>query len=71
MADGFSLLSSQLTRQFSDNFSMYLGAENLFDVKQSDAVLGASNPFGASFDTSQVYAPVFGRMIYAGFRFNL
>ncbi|MGB0279794.1 MAG: TonB-dependent receptor [Flavobacteriaceae bacterium] len=71
MADGFSLLSSQLTRQFSDNFSVYLGAENLFDVKQSDAVLGASNPFGASFDTSQVYAPVFGRMIYAGFRFNL
>lgn len=71
MADGFSLLSSQLTRQFSENFSVYFGAENLFDIKQADAVLGASNPFGARFDTSQVYAPVFGRMIYAGFRFNL
>lgn len=71
MVKGFSLLSSQLTRQFSTNFSFYLGAENLFDVKQSDAVLGASNPFGAAFDTSQVYAPVFGRMLYAGFRFNL
>lgn len=68
---GFSLLSSQLTRQFSANFSIYMGAENLFDVKQNDAVLGASNPFGAAFDTSQVYAPVFGRMLYAGFRFNL
>ncbi|MAV07784.1 MAG: TonB-dependent receptor [Gammaproteobacteria bacterium] len=71
MADGFSLLSSQLTRQFLDNFSVYVGAENLFDVKQTDAVLGAATPFDASFDTSQVYAPIFGRMIYAGFRFNL
>ncbi len=71
MANGFSLLSFQVTRQFSDKFSVYVGAENLLDVKQSDAVLGANDPFGASFDTSQTYAPVFGRMFYAGFRFNL
>lgn len=69
--DGFSLLSSQVTRQFSEKFSVYAGVENLLDVKQTDAVLGAANPFGASFDTSQVYSPVFGRMFYAGFRFNL
>lgn len=71
LADGFSLLSSQVTRQFSEKLSLYFGAENLLNVKQSDAILGASDPFGASFDTSQVYAPVFGRMVYAGFRFNL
>jgi outer membrane receptor for ferrienterochelin and colicins len=71
MADGFSLLSAQLTRQFSEKTSVYLGVENALDVRQSDAVLGASNPFGARFDTSQVYAPVFGRMFYVGFRFNL
>jgi outer membrane receptor for ferrienterochelin and colicins len=70
-AHGFSLLSSQLTRQFSDTFSVYAGGENLLDVKQADAVLDASNPFGVNFDTSQVYSPVFGRMFYAGFRFNL
>lgn len=68
---GFSLLSTQATRQFSDKFSVYVGGENLLDVKQADAVLDASNPFGANFDTSQVYSPVFGRMFYAGFRFNL
>lgn len=71
MTSGFSLLSTQATRQFSERFSVYVGGENLLDVKQSDAVLGAENPFGSNFDTSQVYAPVFGRMIYAGFRFNL
>lgn len=71
LASGFSLLSSQLTRQFSANFSVYLGGENLLNIRQADAVLDASNPFGSSFDTSQVYSPVFGRMFYAGFRFNL
>ena len=70
-ADPFSLLSTQFTRQFSSVFSIYAGAENILDVKQADAVLSSENPFGAAFDTSQLYAPVFGRMLYAGFRFNL
>jgi hypothetical protein len=60
----------QLTRQFSKKFSVYAGAENLLDIKQSDAVLSFDNPFSAAFDTSQLYAPVFGRMFYAGFRLN-
>ena len=71
LAAAYSLLSSQITRQFSEKLSLYFGGENLLGVKQVDAVLGASDPFGAHFDTSQVYAPVFGRMFYAGFRFNL
>jgi len=70
-APGFSLLSMQLTRQFSNQISVYAGSENLLDVKQTDAVLSSDNPFGAAFDSSQLYAPVFGRMFYAGFRFNL
>ena len=70
-AAGFSLLSMQLTRQFSNQLSVYAGAENLLDVKQTDAVLSSDDPFGAAFDSSQLYAPVFGRMLYAGFRFNL
>jgi outer membrane receptor protein involved in Fe transport len=68
---GFSLLSMQLTRQFSNQLSVYAGAENILDVKQTDAVLSSDDPFGAAFDSSQLYAPVFGRMLYAGFRFNL
>jgi hypothetical protein len=68
---GFSLLSMQLTRQFSNQFSVYAGAENLLDIKQTDAILSSDDPFGAAFDSSQLYAPVFGRMLYAGFRFNL
>ena len=70
-AAGFSLASMQLTRQFSNQLSVYAGAENILDVKQSDAVLSSDDPFGPAFDSSQLYAPVFGRMLYAGFRFNL
>jgi outer membrane receptor for ferrienterochelin and colicin len=71
LTTGFSLVSTQLTRQFSNQISVYIGAENLLDVKQLDAVLSSDNPFSTAFDTSQLYAPVFGRMFYGGFRFNL
>ena len=34
-------------------------------------IIGAEDPFGSAFDTAQVFAPVFGRMLYAGLRWNL
>jgi hypothetical protein len=50
---------------------VYLGGENIGNYTQDKAVLGADNPFGATFDTSIVYAPVFGQMYYAGLRFKM
>ena len=38
---------------------------------QNNPIIGANDPFGIDFDTAQIYAPVFGRMLYAGFRWNL
>ena len=67
----FMLVNSQITRQFSEKFSAYIGAENITDFKQKNAILGAENPFNYDFDASQIYAPLFGRMIYAGLRLNL
>ena len=61
----------QLTRVFSSQFEVYLGGENLGDFKQLNPIIDAENPFGSNFDTSIVYAPVFGRMLYAGLRFKL
>jgi hypothetical protein len=34
-------------------------------------IIAAEDPFGINFDSAQVYAPVFGRMLYAGLRWNL
>ncbi len=65
------VFNSQITRTFSSTFEMYIGGENIGNFKQDKAILGADNPFGPNFDTSIVYAPVFGQMYYAGLRFKI
>lgn len=67
----FSLMNAQITRTFSSTFEVYVGGENIGNYTQDHAVLGADNPFGSTFDTSIVYAPVFGAMYYAGLRFKI
>lgn len=67
----FIVMNSQITRTFSSVFEMYVGAENLGNYKQDKAIVGAGNPFGTNFDTSVVYAPIFGKMFYAGLRFKV
>ena len=67
----YSLWNSQLTKIFSETFEVYLGAENIGNYRQTNPIIGGENPFGPDFDTSQVYAPVFGNMIYAGLRFKI
>ena len=70
-AGAYGLWNAQLTRVFSPQFEVYLGGENLANQRQVNPVVGIDQPFGRNFDASLVYAPVFGRMIYAGLRFNL
>ena len=67
----YGLWNSQLTRAFNATFELYAGVENLGNYKQIDPIIGAENPYGSTFDTAQVFAPVFGRMLYAGLRWNL
>ncbi len=67
----FSTLNMQITLQQSRNFEMYFGGENIGNYRQRKAVLGAMNPFGPNFDTSIIFAPVFGQMFYAGLRFKI
>jgi len=70
-SNSYSMLNSQITRVFSGTFEIYAGAENLTNIKQNNPVLASDDPFGPSFDTTIVYAPVFGRAIYAGLRFKI
>lgn len=67
----YSLMNSQITRVFNSQFEIYVGGENLTNFTQEHAVMGADNPFGPDFDTTIVYAPIMGRMFYAGFRFKI
>ena len=78
-APGFAQLNLQATRQFSPSFSFYAGVENALKYKQDRPISGAvydDSPVSASdfnqyFDASLVYAPIFGRMLYAGLRWNI
>ncbi|MCY1218183.1 hypothetical protein D3C86_1203940 [compost metagenome] len=67
----FSLMNAQITRTFSSTFEVYVGGENIGNYRQDKAILGSDNPFGPNFDTSIIYAPVFGQMYYAGLRFKI
>ena len=70
-SESYGIWNSQITRAFQTNFEIYAGVENFGNYRQINPIIGVENPFGADFDTSQVYAPIFGRMIYAGLRWNL
>ncbi len=67
----FAVMNAQITRTFSSTFEMYIGGENIGNYRQDKAILGADNPFGSNFDTSIIYAPIFGQMYYAGLRFKI
>jgi len=71
LSPAFVTMNTQVTRTFSSVFEMYLGVENLGNYKQEKAIIGAEDPFGTNFDTSSIYAPVFGQMFYAGLRFKV
>lgn len=70
-APAYALWNSQITRVFSPSLEMYFGSENLTNYKLNTPIVSADQPFGRNFDTTLLYAPVFGRMLYTGLRYKL
>ena len=66
----YSLMNSQITRVLSNKLDVYIGGENIGGYTQSNPIIGGDDPFGADFDTSLIYAPIHGALIYVGLRFN-
>jgi len=64
-------LNAQITKVFSKSFEIYVGGENITNVKQSNPILAANDPFGSYFDSTFVYGPIFGSSYYAGLRFKI
>ncbi|MDG4714646.1 TonB-dependent receptor [Winogradskyella marincola] len=64
-------LNLQVTKVFSPNFEVYLGGENVTNVRQSNPIISEDDPFGANFDSNYVYGPIFGSMYYAGLRYRI
>ncbi|MDR3046839.1 MAG: TonB-dependent receptor [Bacteroidales bacterium] len=66
----YFILNAQITKKLRA-WEIYIGGENLINVRQSHPILGADDPFGSHFDGSIIYAPITGIMGYVGFRWNL
>lgn len=62
-------LNAQVTRWFR-HWSVYVGGENLTNFKQSNPIIGASDPWSGSFEPTMIWGPVHGWMLYAGVRIN-
>ncbi len=67
----YLIMNAQVMKRWGKKLDIYLGVENLFDYKQRDAIIAADDPFGQYFDASIVWAPLFGRNVYLGFRYNI
>ncbi len=65
----FPQLSAQVTRNFR-HFSIYLGGENLTGYRQPNPIIGAQDPYGPNFDSTLIYGPLHGALVYLGFRYN-
>ncbi len=63
--------NAQISKRWNKKFSTYIGGENIFNFRQDRAIIDSDNPFGNNFDSSLVWAPIFGRNIYIGLRFTI
>lgn len=66
----FFSLNAQITKTFGA-LDVYVGGENLLNFRQSNPILSADNVNSPYFDATMVWGPIFGRMIYGGFRWTL
>jgi len=67
-------MNAQISKTFSKasrSIDLYIGGENLTNFFQPNPILAADQPFSEFFDTSIVWAPITGRMVYAGIRVSL
>jgi outer membrane receptor for ferrienterochelin and colicins len=70
-SDPYWLMNAQVTKDFGQRWSAYVGVENLTNFRLEDPIISAHDPFGPYFDSSMVWGPVFGRMFYGGFRYRI
>jgi outer membrane receptor protein involved in Fe transport len=67
----FFLINAQVSKTFKNQFEVYMGVENILNYTQENPIQEADKPFSQNFDAGLVYGPIFGRMMYGGFRWRL
>ncbi len=73
ISPSFVLMNAQVTKTVGKKYPMdfYLGAENIGNYFQKDAIIAPGDPFGQYFDASLLWGPLTGRMFYVGWRYKI
>lgn len=66
----YPMLYAQVTRKFK-GIDIYVGGENLTDYMQKNPILHADEPFSVKFNSSMIWGPLMGAMVYAGIRVSV
>lgn len=69
-SSSYMTLNAQISKNFNEKIRAYLGAENLTNKIQHQAIIDPKNPFGNYFDGGMIYAPIMPRNFYIGFDFE-
>lgn len=64
-------MNAQISKTFGQNWTFYIGGENLSNYFQKSPIIAADQPFGNYFDTALLWGPLTGRMFYTGVRYAL
>lgn len=67
----YHIFNAQVNKSIGKHWEVYAGMDNIGNYRQSNPILNPENTNAQSFETNRVYAPIFGRMIYAGFYYKL
>lgn len=65
----YEQLSAQVKRWFR-HFSIYIGGENLTGYRQRQTIINAADPWSSTFDSTMIWGPVHGALVYIGIRMN-
>lgn len=66
----YMTINAQITKKIK-YFEFYLGVENLTNYKQDNPIIAADDPFSKYFDSSIIWGPIDGIMVYIGARYAL
>lgn len=71
----FTILNLQVSKSKESFGQIYIGVQNLLNVRHLDPVIGNElvfdNPMSGRFDASVVWGPIMGRQLYAGWRYDI
>jgi outer membrane cobalamin receptor len=66
----YFVLNAQITKTFNW-LEVYVGAENITNFRQPNAIIANNNPFGQYFDATMIWGPTMGINPYLGVRLSL